>query len=84
MIFVGMLKTGYLWHLIEVFNYSITIIYYTYGFFYGLHKGYFETPEIGNNANIGIKDFTTWKPKIPVTKCYPTEYWTLEPLNPLI
>ena len=28
--------------------------------------------EIGNNANIGIRGFTTRKQKIPVTKCYPS------------
>ena len=24
----------------------------------------------GNNTNIGIRGFTTWKQKNPVTKCY--------------
>ena len=27
--------------------------------------------KIGNNANIGIRFFATWKQKSPVTKCYP-------------
>ena len=27
--------------------------------------------KIGNNANIGIRGFTRWKQKIPVTKWYP-------------
>ena len=31
-----------------------------------------------NNATIGIRGFTMWKPKIPVTKCYPNEYWTTD------
>ena len=26
--------------------------------------------KISNNANIGVRGFTTWKEKIPVTKCY--------------
>ena len=33
--------------------------------------------DIGNNANIGIRGFTTRKQKIPVTKCYPL----IEPLD---
>ena len=27
--------------------------------------------EIGNKVNIAIIGFTTWKQKIPLTKCYP-------------
>ena len=36
--------------------------------------------KLANNANIGIRGFTMWTQKIPVTKCYPSEYWTTEPL----
>ena len=43
---------------------------------------FLQTHNIGNNANIGIKVFTTWKQNIPVTKCYPSEYWTPGPLIP--
>ena len=32
---------------------------------------FYKLDEIGNDANIGIRDFTMWKQKIPVTKCYP-------------
>ena len=36
---------------------------------------FYKLDEIGNNANIGIRFFTTWKQKSPVTKCYPkSEY----------
>ena len=27
--------------------------------------------KLNENANIGIKDFTAWKQKNPVTKCHP-------------
>ena len=37
--------------------------------------------KLGNNANIGIRYFATWK-QIPVTKCYHSEYWTQWVLNP--
>ena len=33
-----------------------------------LQLGFSQIDEIGNNANIGISGFTTWKN--PVTKCY--------------
>ena len=36
---------------------------------------------IGNNANIGLRGFTTWKQKIPVTRCH--LQWGLNP-GPLI
>ena len=29
----------------------------------------------GNNTNIGIRGFITWKQKMSVTKFYPSEYW---------
>ena len=38
--------------------------------------------EIGNNAIIGISSFTMWKQNIPVTKCYPSEYWIPGPPIP--
>ena len=38
---------------------------------------FYKLDEIGNNVNIGIRGFTAWKQKIPVTKCYPQ--WVLNP-----
>ena len=43
---------------------------------------FFEMHKNGNNANIGIRGFISWKQKIPVTKCYPNKYWTTGPLIP--
>ena len=40
------------------------------------HKLY----EIGNNANIDIRGFATWKQKHPVAKCYPQVGIELGPL----
>ena len=34
-------------------------------------RGFHKLDEIGNNANIDIRDFTTWKQKNSVIKCYP-------------
>ena len=34
----------------------------------------------GSNANIGMRDFISWKQKNSVTKCCPSEYWTTGPL----
>ena len=42
----------------------------------------FENHKNGNNANIGIRGFISWKQKNSVTKCYPSEYWTTGPLIP--
>ena len=47
-------------------------------------SGFSQTHNIGNNANIGIRGFTMWKQKNPVTKCYPSEYWTQASNEPLI
>ena len=33
--------------------------------------GFYKLDEISNDANTGIRGFTTWKQKNPVTKCYP-------------
>ena len=35
------------------------------------HRVFHKLDEIGNNVNIGIRFFTTWKQKSLVTKCYP-------------
>ena len=40
-------------------------------------KVFHKLDEIFNNANIGIRGFTTWKQQIPVTKCY--SQWVLNP-----
>ena len=40
------------------------------------NRVFLKLDKIGNNANIGIRGFTVWKQKIPVTKCYPSEDWT--------
>ena len=40
-----------------------------------LNRAFYKLDEIGNNANISIWDFTTWKQKIPVTKCCPQWVW---------
>ena len=45
------------------------------------NRVFHKRDEIGNNANIGIRDFTMWKQKFPITKCYPQ--WGLKP-GPLI
>ena len=37
--------------------------------------GFHKLDEIGNDANIGIRDFTAWEQKIPVIKYYPK--WVL-------
>ena len=37
---------------------------------------FFEMQKSGNNANIGIRGFISWKQNISVTKCYPSKYWT--------
>ena len=36
-----------------------------------INRVFHKLDEIGNNANIGIRGFTTQKQKIPVTKYYP-------------
>ena len=43
------------------------------------YRGFHKLDEIGNNANIGIRGFTTWKQKNPVAKCTPSEHWTQAP-----
>ena len=35
------------------------------------NRGFHKLDEIGNNANIGIRGFTTWKQKIPVKNVTP-------------
>ena len=42
-----------------------------------------QTHNIGNNANDGIRGFTTWKHKNPMTKCYPQWGFEHRPLNNL-
>ena len=36
-----------------------------------LNNFFHNLDELSYNANIGIIDFTTWKQKTPVAKCYP-------------
>ena len=50
---------------------------------FSLIEFFLQTHNIGNNADISIRDFTSWKQKIPITKCYPSEYWTPGPLIPI-
>ena len=45
------------------------------------NRDFHKLDEIGNNANIGIRSFTTWKQKNSVTQCY--LQWGLKP-GPLI
>ena len=36
-----------------------------------INSSFSQAHDIGNNANIVIRDFTKWKQKYPATKCYP-------------
>ena len=40
-------------------------------FIFGLRGVFFKMHKNGNNANIAIRGFTTWKQNIPITKLYP-------------
>ena len=56
--------------VLTTFNINLTLI-----------RVFRKLDKIGYNANIGIRGFTTWKQKIPVTKFY--TQWGLKP-RPLI
>ena len=43
------------------------------------NQGFHKLDEIGNDANIGIIGFTTWKQKIQYQYITPSEYWTTGP-----
>ena len=45
-------------------------------------RGFHKLDEIANNANIGIREFTMWKQKIPVKNVTPSGNRTWAPLNP--